>query len=67
MEPAYVEHQRALRNGIAHLRDQEWQAVQRMVVVFYDPGGGAMLLSLDGDEQHTTIAKFIQHELDKAI
>ena len=26
-----------------------------------------MMFSLSGDEQHTTVAKIIQHELDKAM
>ncbi|CAI5738226.1 unnamed protein product [Peronospora farinosa] len=50
-----------------HLSDLEWNAVQRMDETIGNPAVGAMLLSLSGDDQHATIAKFIQHELDKVV
>ena len=67
METADEERHHATRDDFCHLSDLEWQAVQRMAETVGDAAVGAMLLSLSGDEQHATIAKFIQHELDEAM
>ncbi|CAI5711096.1 unnamed protein product [Peronospora effusa] len=65
MESAGDERHHATRDDFRHLSDLEWNAVQRMAETIGNPVVGAMLLSLSGDDQHATIAKFIQHELDE--
>ena len=65
MESADDERHHATRDDFRYLSDLEWSAVQRMAESIGDPAVGAMLLSLSKDEQHATIAKFIQHELDE--
>ena len=67
MKTADEERHHATRDDFCHLSDLEWQAIQRMAETVGDAAVGAMLLSLSGDEQHATIAKFIQHELDEAM
>ena len=67
MDSADDERRHVVREDFCHLSDLEWQAVQRMADTIGDPAVGAMLLSLSGDEQHATIAKFMQHELDEAM
>ena len=57
----------ARRGDFGHLSELEWLAVQRMAETVGDAAVGAMLLSLGKDEQHGTIAKLIQHELDQAM
>ena len=51
------------REGFAHLSDLEWAAVWRMSSTVGDIGVTALLESLDRDQQHAAIARFIQHEL----
>ena len=53
----------ATREGFAHLGDLEWAAVGRMSSTVGDIGVTAMLESLDRDQQHAAIARFIQNEL----
>ena len=65
MELADDERHHDTRDDFLHLSDLEWSAVQRMAETIGNPAVGAMLLSLSKDEQHATIAKFIQHELDE--
>ena len=65
MELADDERHHATRDDFLHLSDLKWSAVQRMAETIGNPAVGAMLLSLSKDEQHATIAKFIQHELDE--
>ena len=48
------------------MSDLEWSAIERMAGTVGEPALGAMLLSLNVNDQHATIAKFIQHELDEA-
>ena len=67
MELADDERHHAMRDDFRHLSDLEWNAVQRMAETIVNPAVGAMLLSLSGDEQHATITKFIQHELDEVL
>ena len=67
MESADEDYHHASRDDACHLSDLEWQAVQRMTESVGDAAVGAMLLSLSGDEQYATIAKFIQHGLDEAM
>ena len=67
MELAGDERHHATRDDFRHLSDLEWNAVQRMDETIGNPVVGAMLLSLSGDDQHATIAKFIQHELDEVV
>ena len=55
------------RDDFLHYSDLEWSAAQRRSETIGNPDVGAMLLSLSRDEQHATIAKFIQHELDESI
>jgi hypothetical protein len=65
-ETAGTQNHRATRDGFLHLSDLEWQAVERMATSIGEAAVGAMLLSLSRDEQHASIAQFIQHELDEA-
>ena len=65
-ETAGAQSHRATRDGFLHLSDLEWQAVERMAASIGEAAVGAMLLSLSRDEQHASIAQFIQHELDEA-
>ena len=51
------------REDFAHLRDLKCAAVGRMSSTMGDIGFFAMLKSLDRDQQHAAIARFIQHEL----
>ena len=67
MESADDDYHHASPDNFCHLSDLEWQAVQCMAATVGDAAVGAMLLSLSGDEQHATIAKFIQRELDEAM
>jgi hypothetical protein len=60
-ETARAQGHHAPHESFLHLSDLEWQAVQRMA----EPVG-AMLLTLSRDEQHASISRFIQHELDEA-
>ena len=55
----------ATREGFAHLSDLEWAAVGRMSSTVEDIGVTGMLESLNRDQQHASIARFIQHELAK--
>ena len=59
------ERHHATRDDFLHLSDLEWNVIQRMAETIDHPAVGAMLLSLSRYEQHATIAKFIQHELDE--
>jgi hypothetical protein len=65
-ETAGVQSHRAMRDGFLHLSDLEWQAIERMAASISEAAVGATLLSLSRDEQHASIAQFIQHELDEA-
>ena len=56
----------ATREDYSHLTNLEWLAVGRMAESIGDSAVGAMLYFLGEGEQHSTIAKFIQHELDEA-
>ena len=51
----------ATREGFAHLSDLEWAAGGRMSSTVSDIGVTAMLEYLDRDQQHASIARFIQH------
>ena len=53
----------ATREGFANLSDLEWAAIGRMSSTVGNIGVTAMLESLDRDQQHGSIARFIQHEL----
>ena len=53
----------AAREGFNHLSDIEWSAVGRMSSTVGDFAISAMLGSLDRDQQHAAIARFIQNEL----
>ena len=57
---------RATRDRFPHLSDLEWRAIERMGSVVGGPAVGAILYTLNKDEQHAAIAEFIQHELDGA-
>ena len=65
-ETARAQGHHAPRESFLHLSDLEWQAVQRMAETVGDAAVGAMLLTLSRDEQHASISRFIQHELDEA-
>ena len=54
----------ATREGFDHLSDLKWTAVGRTSSTVGDIGVTAMLESLDRDQQHASIARFIQYELD---
>ena len=54
-----------MRDDFLHLSELEWSAVQRMAETIGNTAVSAKLISLSRDEQHATIAKFIQHELDE--
>ena len=49
-----------------YLNDLEWRAIERMSSVVGGSTVGAMLYTLDRDEQHAAVTEFIQHELDGA-
>ena len=66
MELADDERHHAWRDDFLRLSDLEWSAVQRMAETISNPAINAMLIFRSEDEQHATIAKFIQHELDEA-
>ena len=51
------------REGFNHLSDLEWSAVGRMSSTVGETAISAMLESLDRDQQHAAIARFIQNEL----
>ena len=53
----------ATREGFAHLSDLEWAAVGQMSYTVGGIGVTAMLESLDRDQHHASIARFIQYEL----
>ena len=53
----------ATREGFDHLSDIEWGAVERMSSTVGELVVSTMLESLDRDQQHAAIAKFIQNEL----
>ncbi|CAI5743549.1 unnamed protein product [Hyaloperonospora brassicae] len=53
----------ATRKGFTHLSEIEWGAVERMSSTVGELVASAMLESLDRDQQHAAIAKFIQNEL----
>ena len=53
----------ATREGFSHLSDIEWSAVERMSSTVGGTAISAMLESLDRDQQHAAIARFIQNEL----
>ena len=48
----------------SHLSQIEWDAVERLGSTIGQEAIGAMLAALRLVEQHDTIAKFIQNELD---
>ena len=50
----------AAREGFNHLSDIEWRAGERMSSTVGDIAVSAMLESLDIDQQHAAIARFIQ-------
>uniref|UniRef100_A0AAV1UK39 Uncharacterized protein n=1 Tax=Peronospora matthiolae TaxID=2874970 RepID=A0AAV1UK39_9STRA len=54
----------ATRDGYSHLSDVEWDAVERMGSIMGIHAVSVMLEALNRDDQHATIAKFIQNELD---
>lgn len=54
----------ATRESYSQLSDVEWSAVERMSSIVGEHAVCAMLSSLDSDEQHAVIVKFIQQELD---
>ena len=51
------------REGFSHFSNFEWAAVGRMSSTVGDIGVTAMLESLDRDQQHASIARFIYYEL----
>ena len=53
----------ATREGFDHLSDLEWTAVGRTSSTVGDIGVTAMLEYLNRDQQHASIARFIQDEL----
>ena len=53
----------ATREGFTHLSDIEWGAVERMSSTVGELVVSTMLESLDRDQQHAAIAKFIHNEL----
>uniref|UniRef100_A0AAV1V091 Uncharacterized protein n=1 Tax=Peronospora matthiolae TaxID=2874970 RepID=A0AAV1V091_9STRA len=54
----------ATRDGYSHLSDVEWDVVERMGSTMGIHAVSVMLEALNRDAQHTTIAKFIQNDLD---
>ena len=52
----------ATRKGFVHLGDLEWAAVGRVISTVGDIGVTAMLESLNRDQRHASIARFIQYE-----
>ena len=54
---------RATREGFNHLSYLEWSVVERMSSTVGEIAISAMLTSLDRDQQHAAIARFIQNEL----
>ena len=53
----------ATRKNYTHLSDIEWSAVERMSSTVGETTITAMLESLDRDQQHAAISRFIQNEL----
>ena len=56
----------ATRDSYSFLSDIEWSAVERMSSTVGSDAIMAMLSGLDRDALRSAIAKFIQHELDRA-
>ena len=52
------------RERYSHLSQIEWEAVERLSSTIGQEAVGALLSALRPDRQHSTIAKFIQNELD---
>ena len=53
----------ATREDYTHLSDIEWTAVERMSSTVGETAISSMLESLDRDQQHAAIDRFIQNEL----
>ena len=53
----------ATREGFAHLSDSEWNAVKRLSSSLGDTVANFILETLNRDQQHATISKFIEGEL----
>uniref|UniRef100_A0AAV1UGD4 Uncharacterized protein n=1 Tax=Peronospora matthiolae TaxID=2874970 RepID=A0AAV1UGD4_9STRA len=51
------------REGYPHLSDSEWETVCRTIVLVGEPAISGMLESLNRDQQHTAINKFLQEKL----
>ena len=51
------------REGFNHLSDLEWSEVERISSTVGETVISVMLESLDRDQQHAAIARFIQNEL----
>lgn len=55
-----------VREECPHLSDLQWSALERMAESIGKAAVGAMLLSLSHNEQHASIAKFMDHELEES-
>uniref|UniRef100_A0AAV1TSM3 Uncharacterized protein n=1 Tax=Peronospora matthiolae TaxID=2874970 RepID=A0AAV1TSM3_9STRA len=51
------------REGYSHLSDSEWEVFGRMSVLMGEPAISGMLESLNIDQKHAAINKFLQEEL----
>ena len=64
-ESADAQSRRASHDDLPHLSDLEWRAIGRVAETVGDTAVESMLCSLNGNDQHATIAKLIQHKLDE--